>query len=265
MPSPFPGMDPFIEMQEWDDFHPNFIMEVQAQLGPRIEPKYIVRIEKRLYFERTVDDAPEPRSRQQRLPDVSVLQVREEARVPEGATATATISEAEECVVPQGEERREYYLLIRGRESHEIVTVMELLSATNKRPKSDGRDLYLRKRQEILDGRSHFVEVDLIRGGQRMPIHTTRPLGRDYYAVVSRRERRPRATIYQWRLAEPMPTIAIPLVNGDPDVVLDLQAAFKNVYERARYNLSIDYDSPLVPAPTAEEEDWLRQMLRTRG
>jgi hypothetical protein len=272
-------MDPFIEMQEWDDFHPNFITEIQAQLAPLLEPKYFVRVERRVYFERTVaDDEDEPHpeagtrqpegpgtgSRQLRMPDVAVVKVEEEAALPQSASATAVLSKPEECVLPQGDERREYFLLIRGRESYEIVTVMELLSPTNKRPGSDGRELYLEKRQEILDGRSHLVELDLLRGGKRMPIHTSRTLGQSYYAVVSRRNRRPRATLYRWNLADPMPTISIPLANGDPDVSLNLQTAFANVYQRTRYNLSIDYDAPLAPPPTAEEEASLRGILAGR-
>jgi hypothetical protein len=252
-------MDPFVEMQEWDDFHPNFITEIQAQLSPLVTPKYFVRVERRVYFERTIaDDDP---VRQQRSPDVAVLKVHEEDDLAQAAAATATLAKPEECVLPQGEEHREPYLLIRARESHEIVTVMELLSPTNKRAGSDGREEYLKKRQEILDGRSHLVELDLIRSGKRLPLHTTRPLGRDYYAIASRREKRPRATIYAWRLVEPMPTIAVPLANGDPDVPLDLQSAFSHVYQRTQYDLSIDYGAPLVPPPTAEEEKWLREVL----
>lgn len=265
MHSPFPGIDPFVEMQEWDDFYPNFITEIQAQLAPQLEPKYFVRVERRVYFERTVaDDEDQPHAegtRQQRMPDVAVVKVASEAGMPQSATTATVLSKPEECILPQGDERHEYFLLIRGRESNEIITVMELLSPTNKRSGSDGRELYLEKRQEILDGRSHLVELDLLRGGQRMPIHTSKPLGQSYYAVVSRRNRRPRATIYRWNLADPMPTISIPLADGDPDVPVNLQSAFSNVYQRTRYDLSIDYNAPLVPRPTAEEENWLRGIL----
>jgi hypothetical protein len=41
-----------------------------------------------------------------------------------------------------------------------------------------------------------------------------------------------------------------------------MQAAFSDVYVRTQYNLSIDYDAPLVPAPTIEEEAWLQAMLQ---
>ena len=118
-----------------------------------------------------------------------------------------------------------------------------LLSPTNKRRGADGRDIYLEKRQEILDSQSHFVELDLLRGGRRLPIRTKSSLGTHYYALVSRRGRRPRADLYHWSLRQPMPTILIPLANGDADVPLNLQTAFSVVYDRARYDLSVSYEA----------------------
>jgi hypothetical protein len=258
-------MDPFVEMQEWDDFHPNFITEVQTQLAPRVEPKYFVRIEKRIYFDRPVDEDEGVYKREQRVPDVAVLQANEATAFSTSSAGTATMTAAEECVVPVADERREYFLLIRGRASHEIITVLELLSPTNKRPGASGSEIYLEKRQEILDGLSHFVELDLVRGGKRLPLHTSKPLGQDYYALVSRRNRRPRAELYRWTLRQPMPEIFIPLAKGDPDVPLDLQAAFTNVYRRTRYDLSIDYDAPLAPPPVDDQQEWLRELLGQAG
>ena len=47
MPSPFPGMDPFIESQKWSGFHTGCITTMQEKLIPRVRPKYIVDVEER--------------------------------------------------------------------------------------------------------------------------------------------------------------------------------------------------------------------------
>jgi hypothetical protein len=139
-----------------------------------------------------------------------------------------------------------------------VVTVLETLSPGNKRPGSDGRREYLKKREEILQSQTHLVELDLLRGGQRMP--TVRPLpSADYCAIVSRSQRRPRADAYVWTIRDPLPTIPIPLNKGDPDVALDLQAVCTTVYDRARYHLSLDYSASLAPPLSEAEREWLNQ------
>jgi hypothetical protein len=105
----------------------------------------------------------------------------------------------------------------------------------------------LTKRDEILRSQAHLVEFDLLRGGRRLPMISRLPPG-DYYAIVSRQERRPRAEVYAWTIRDRLPHVPIPLKEGDPDVWLDLQSVFTTVYDRARYHLSINYDAPLSPA-----------------
>lgn len=260
MPSPFPGMDPFIELHAWGDFHHGFIGEIKAQLVPRLAPRYYVRAERRVYFEKSApDDEPETMPHQ-RVPDVAVLKRTPEVTLQQSDGGTATIAAPRECIVPMGEEHREYFLLIRGTESHEVITVLELLSPTNKRPRADGRGIYLENRQQVLDGLSHFVELDLLRSGHRLPLQMKPPLDNEFYALVSRQNWRPRAAIYAWSLRERLPTISIPLAKGDPDVPLDLQAVFTSAYDRARYDLSIDYKTPLVPPP-AQDKQTLHEVL----
>jgi len=81
----------------------------------------------------------------------------------------------------------------------------------------------------------------------------------DYCAIVSRSHRRPRAEAYAWTVRDPLPTIPVPLRKGDPDVPLDLQAVFTTVYDRARYNLSVDYTGRLAPPLNASDRTWLEQ------
>ena len=158
------------------------------------------------------------------------------------------------------EQRRESYLVIRLQETMEVVTVLETLSPSNKRPGGDGRREYLQKRETLLQSQAHLIELDLLRGGQRLPTATPLPPG-DYYALVSRRPRGPRAAVYAWTLRDRLPTIPVPLKEGDADVPLDLQAAFATVYDRARYDLSVRYAAELQPPLSADDALWVRELL----
>ncbi len=258
MPSPFPGMDPFLESQEWDDFHYSLNAAIRDALSPRLAPRYFVRVERRVYVESPGEADP-----LFRRPDVSVLWTGETAGGTAVAAAPATSLEPFECELPIPEERRETYLLIRRQETMEVVTVLETLSPSNKRPGGDGRREYLQKREEVLHSSSHLVELDLLRGGARLPMSSPLPPG-DYYAIISRRQRWPRATVYRWTVRDRLPTIPIPLKGADPDVPLDLQAAFATVYDRARYDLSVNYEVDLQPPPRDEDAEWMRGLLPPR-
>ena len=252
MPSPFPGMDPFIENQEWEDFHTTFNTAIREQLLPEIEPRYVVRVERRVYVEH-LSDEPLP----SRSPDVSVLLAESDTNANRsgGSASSATIAPVE-CELPMPEERRETFLVIRECESMEVVTVLETLSPANKR-NGDGRRQYLAKREAVLESQSNLVELDLLRGGPRLPSRNPLPVA-DYYAIVSRPRRRPKADVYAWTMQQTLPAIPVPLKGDDPDVMLNLQSVFETVYERARYDLTIDYRAPLVDA----DQEWLSNLLQ---
>jgi hypothetical protein len=253
MPSPFPGMDPFIEDQEWEDFHATFNTVMRETLAPGVEPRYIVRVERRVYVEHGLEGDD-----QVRWADVSVLWSGTESQVAVASPSTTTSLAPIECLLPGPQERRETYLVIREVKSMEIVTVIETLSPANKRASSDGREQYLDKRQEILQSKTNLVELELLRGGKRLPV-VGMPPG-DYFAIVSRGYQRPRAHVYPWTLRQPMPAIPIPLKKDEPEVVLDLQQAFITVYDRARYQLSLNYrGSPSMPFAEADVK-WSQEL-----
>jgi hypothetical protein len=260
MPSPFPGMDPFIEDQEWSDFHPTFAGEIRAQLAPKLEPRYYVRIERRVYVEHPQYEDNGSSQPDIRKPDVSPHLRSESAVLPYTAGGTATLAAPVECFIPMPEEQRESFLKIHETETREVVTVLEVLSPSNKRPGGDGRREYLQKRDQVFESATHLVELDLLRGGARLPMQSPLPPG-DYYAIISKSHRRPRAAVYPWLLLDPLPTIPIPLLKGDDNVPLDLRAALTAVYDRARYHLSINYTAKLeVPLPD-EQAKWLSRQL----
>jgi hypothetical protein len=260
MPSPFPGVDPYIENQEWQDFHTRFNTVLSELLASRLEPRYVVRVERRVYVEHPTRSEGEVR-----WADVAVLSSSgATAMKPSTASgAAASVASPVECLLPMPEERREAYLVIRERETMEVVTVIETLSPANKQAGGDGREQYLAKRDLVLESRSHLVELDLLRGGLRLPTVSGLPPG-DYYAIVSRRRRRPRAEVYAWGIRQPLPMIPVPLREGDEDVELELQTAFTTVYDRARYHLSIDYSAALEPPLTEADQSWARELLAAR-
>src|SRR5437660_7939105 len=112
MPSPFPGMDPFIEGWLWGDFHTEFITGVRAVLAPGLVPRYVVRIEERVYVEYAPEE-PEHLI----IPDIAVAEV-EKGPVPGAGsvtTATALVAAPVLRTVPVPQRRREAFLTVRER------------------------------------------------------------------------------------------------------------------------------------------------------
>lgn len=256
MPSPFPGMDPYIEDQEWEDFHARFNTVLSELLAPGVEPRYIVRVERRVYGEHGLSDED-----QVRWADVALIESDRDVPVAIAAPAASGVTlQPVECVLPMPQERRETFLVIRERETMEVVTIIETLSPANKRSSSDGRQQYLAKREEILQSRTNLVELDFLRGGQRLPMRNMPP--GDYYAIVSRGPKRPRADVFRWTLRQPLPAIPIPLKKGEPEVQVDLQQVFSTVYERARYQLSVDYAAPLDTPLSQSDAEWVQSLVQ---
>ena len=260
MPSPFPGMDPFIESQEWDDFHTSSLTMIRDLLSPRLGDHYVARVERRVYVEYDPAWPDDPPRRRQIEPDVTV------SREQDGSGGTLLMEDTAvattiECDLPEPQTHREVYLVLKNIKTHEIVTVLELLSPANKRSGSEGNVQYLRKRDEVLRGKSHLVEIDLLRGGARMPMRLHRPLAADYIALLSRSDRRPKAELVAWSLRHKLPTISIPLAQGDPDIPLDLQTVLDTVYDRARYDRTLDYAAPLLPPASKEIQQWIAGII----
>src|SRR5262249_38135278 len=136
-------------------------------------------------------------------------------------------------------------------------------SPTNKRLNSDGRKNYLAKRIKVLESRVHLVEIDLLRGGARMPADPKLE-GADFFAVISRKKNRPRAEAFRWSLRQSLPKIQIPLNEPDPDAELDLQAAFTTVYDRAGYDYALNYRTDILPPLDEEDASWLHDILGKR-
>jgi hypothetical protein len=260
MPSPFPGMDPYIEDPEiWSDFHNNLASEIQGQLNPLIRPHYIARLIPRVTYE--VIEIARPRGIR---PDVGIWgqsspprMVRESATVISPAPVTSSVE-------------LEYPLELVNIEIHktdtlELVTAIEILSPVNKRPGHEAFEDYLRKRRELLRSAAHLMEIDLLRGGVRPPLREPVP-DAPYYVVLSRATLRPEVAVWPLSFQERLPVLPVPLREQDPDVPLDLAAAIAAVYERAGYADLIDYRrTPPPPALADSDMLWIEELLHRQG
>lgn len=255
MPTPFPGMDPYLERPGlWPDVHNRLIATIADDLAPRLRPRYFVSIEERTY---TV------------APDDLIFAGRADVAVVECGSASvgeAVAADADGVVtveVPLLDEVRETFLEVRSTANERVVTVLEILSPANKRAGA-GRDQYTEKRLGIFGTRTHLVEIDLLRAGEPMPV-----LGwggqSDYRLLVSRGDRRPRAQLLPFGVRQPIPSFALPLLRGDDEPQVDIGALLHALYDRAGYDLRIAYRAEAEPPLAAEDAAWADELLRGAG
>lgn len=242
MPSPFPGIDPFIESQKWPDFHNRLIIEMADLLMPPLRPRYVVEVERNVFIEEPSGNGASRTIR----PDLTVSH-RSGSQPAASGVAVEELTTPLLADLPEVEEKGQTYLAIRETASLRVITVIELLSPENKRPGARARDSYEGKRRALRSAAINLVEMDLLRGGESLQLIEPSPPG-DYFVNVYRPGRK-KAEIYAWALPHPLPKISVPLAEGDNDVALDLQAAATAVYDRAGYDYSLRYDQPLLPPP----------------
>jgi hypothetical protein len=257
MPSPFPGMDPYLEGSEWTSVHADLSAAIVRQLAPKLRPKYIVRTIRRFVTE-LVDVVSI--TRRDIYPDVSVAETKEPYRT---AEKTLTITPAPLKLATVMPARVPVVSLeIRDVEERELVTAIEVLSPVNKR--GEGYKEYLGKRERILYSAVHLLEIDLLRAGRRVPMQEPLP-DAPYFIFLSRAEKRPLTEVWPIQLPERLPVVPVPLLNGDPDVALDLQQALDTIYDETGYDLAIDYSrSPDLPLE-GEAAEWTAELLRAAG
>lgn len=255
MPSPFPGMNPYIERASvWHDFHESFIPLVRDILTAQVLPRYFVRIDEQMYIHEL--SAAERRFIGRGDVLIPALTPASQATGAPGAVLDAPA----EVRIPAVDVENLSFLEVRDRDNNEVITVIELLSPTNKYAGPD-REQYLAKARWLQGRWVHLVEIDLLRGGPRMPWLDMPEC--DYCVVVSRYERRPKAGFWPIRLRERLPEIPIPLRRGDADARLDLQPVLDRIYDAAGYAYHIYSGSPepqLAPADAA----WAQQFPPAR-
>ncbi|NOX61573.1 MAG: DUF4058 family protein [Chloroflexi bacterium] len=260
MPSPFPGMDPYLESRAiWPDLHQSLITYSRDALQPRIRPRYHARIGERIYV------IPSHRII---YPDISITWRRPEpAPALAGGVAVLAPDEPTIISVPPQEVRETFVEILDLTQGGRLVTVIEVLSPANKMP-GEGRELYLRKQEELLAGEVHLVEIDLLSQGEptvAAPLSSLDPYRPWRYLIsVSRAGNREKFEVYFVGLRQRLPRVAIPLTEPDPDATLDLQAVFEQCYERGAYEDLVDYGKEPEARLTEEDAAWADALLREK-
>jgi hypothetical protein len=245
-------MNPYLEQEEvWHDFHERFCPHVAALLTVQVRPHYIVKIDEHIY----IHELP---AESRRLVGRSDVGVARSSGVPGPSAAGTMLEEAPAQVsLPAVDIERVCYVEIRDRKDRQLITVIELLSPSNKQRGPD-RDQYLAKRAQLLASPVHFVELDLLRGGPRLPLEGLPAC--DYYAMVSRAEKRPRADLWPLGLRDCLPAIPVPLNEPHPSAWLDLRTALDHVYDAAGYEDYVYLGEP-QPGLSAEDAEWAKQFV----
>ncbi len=260
MPSPFPGMDPYLETPDlWADVHHGLISQIRAALTQRIKSHYVGRIEFRKY----VSDEDDP-GRRALVPD---LRIETSPNVrPVNGPKNGALAIAEPIFFPMliDNEIEEAYLAIKDRRTGALVTIIEVMSPANKIRGSEGRKSFMSKKKEVLASDVHWVEIDLLRSGD--PSIVNPPLRpSDYRVVVSRGNDRYKGRYWPIGVRQPLPVVGIPLKGEDPDVPLDLGAVLAAAYDNSAYEASIDYCRPPSPPLALEDARWAGKLLRAKG
>jgi hypothetical protein len=260
-------MDPYIEACGlWEDFHSHLIQKIGERLADDVPERYLVRTGERSYVVLVESEGKVSRPF---LPDVSVTaSTSPERRAKRGHTAVTEPTGAMAPVTMRAfieEEHRESFVeIVESDAGRRLVTSVEILSPSNKCTGTPGWDLYLRKRQSLLLGGVNLVEIDLLRGGQRMPMFDRWP-GSPYTLLVARAKGGQLCRVWPGHFRHALPPIPVPLAKPDPDVALNLQPMIQGIYQRFRYERSIDYHQPLNPPLDPEQGAWLAKRLRAQG
>ena len=259
MPSPLPGMDPWLEAEDvFPDLHDRFILGLSDALNAAMPPGYVSITRMIVWTEKA----------QRRVPDVSLFGRRPR---PSGG-GTAILASAGMYPLGQrapGVRREESYLEITAPKSRRLVTAVEVLSPSNKAAGSEGRRAYLKKQKEFRIAGVNTVEFDFLRGG----VHTTaaprprltRLAGGDFpYHVCAVEGPDHKVLGNVFPLARPLPPIGVALDPGVERVRIELQPILDRAYDAGRYADFIDYSDPCVPPLPPEEQAWAEGVLRAR-
>jgi hypothetical protein len=245
-------MNPYLEQEDvWHDFHQRFIAAAADSIGPQVAPNYIVKIDSHAY----IHELPANERRLLGRPDIAVSQTHTGGAANPAATQAPVYGRLPLAV----DVERQSFLQVFDRQTRQLVTVIELLSPSNKAPGAD-REQYLGKREDVFRSNANLVEIDLLRGHPRLPVEGLPDC--DYYVLVSRPGERPRVGLWPIHLRDPLPPVPIPLRPENSDATLELQFLLHKIFDAAGYAYYL-YNSAPQPPLAAEDTEWARELLAT--
>jgi Protein of unknown function (DUF4058) len=264
MPSPLPGMDPWMEDPVlWPSVHLRLITYIGDTLTEVLPAGYVANINERRSVSEPDRDI---------YPDASVLERLSHRRPSNGAAASAATAERDPpwIVEMSPVEVREPFLeILSAGDAGRVVTVLEILSPSNKASGASGRQQYRAKQRAVLASETHLLKIDLLRHGEHTVAATReRVLQRgnyDYIVSLSRAGQRDLCEVWGIQLRDHLPRVSIPLAGEDPDVLLDLQSHFVTCYDRGGYAARIDYRRDPPTALRSADAEWADTLLRQKG
>ncbi len=226
MPSPFPGMDPFLEDPKlWGAYHHQLVAALYQLLLPGLVDRYRARIGARQY-----------RS--------------------ELALFTSIIRE----------DHTEEFIEIRSRADGRLVTLVEVVSPANKTtPAGRAAYLDTRAVAIGGRGATVEIDL-ITQGKPALDFSRDGLPEYDHTVTVTRAPTPDRYEIYTATVSKRLPKFKLPLAADDRDTVLDLQVAIARAYDQGDFGRLIDYRGPLpadvklTDASKAWVSDWLKQL-----
>lgn len=226
MPSPFPGMDPYLEDEKyWPSFQQHLVASLYQVLMPSLintdrMDRYRARVGQRRY-------------------------------IVEMPLFTSVLRE----------EHVEEFVEIRQRSDGQLVTLIDIPSPTNK-TRTEGREAYLARRHDAQREGANLVEIDLVLQGQPLLDYSRENLPEwNYLVTVVRRHQPERYEIYSSTIRKRLPRFKLPLAASEHDAVVDLQIAFNRAYDSGGFGNLIDYDSPPKHVQTDADLRWIDDLL----
>jgi hypothetical protein len=252
-------MDPWLEGEGFfRDLHLSLIYLLREALNASLPRGYVAKGAELVW----VDDE------QRREPDVSTFGP---DNPPGGNGGVATLPGLFAAGIDLTADPTEQpYLEILSPNGKRLVTAVEILSRSNKRPGGNGRTTYREKQDEFRLAGVNLVEIDLLRAGQHTtavpPDRLLRIAGPfDYHVSVRVAGSPARFHAAPIKLADRLPAIGIPLDPGVPPVTVDLQPLLDRAYDTGRCADEIKYDLPPDPPLTPEQRAWADAVLREKG
>ena len=262
MPNPFPGMNPYLESR-WGTFHGPLTVAIAAHLNQLLPSDLEARVEQQVRIESVADDDP-----RLRRPDVAIVELGTadvgEITAGPGMLAVADPEEIRIRYLSVPVVQRSVYIVDLAA-GERIVTAFEVLSPANKRAGVRNRE-YRRKLLDFGAAGTHWVELDLLRSSRdRLQVRWPEVPSdrRAAYLAVTCRAGEQTLRVRPISLRRPLPTLAVPTRLGEPDVPLDLQAAFARAYADGSFK-SVDYTRPPDPPLAAADAAWAAELLQAR-
>ena len=221
MPSPFPGMDPYLEDDKlWPGFQHHLVHALHQLLLPGLMDRYRARISQRHY-------------------------------VSEQALFTSVLRE----------EHTEALIEIRQRSDGRLVTLLEAMSPANKMSDAGRQAYLTRRQEAKSAKANVVEVDLVLQGVPLVEYSKEGLPSWDYAVFVSRAAQPDRYEIFPATLQKRLPKFRLPLAADDRDTVIDLQAAFARAYDQGDFAKHVNYDSDPATKLGDDNRDWLRQRL----